>query len=62
MEKAESRNIALFFPDASLFVMGCGFLGHIYGKTRRFVRMFSGYQRYNVPGALDYVSQKIVSR
>ncbi len=39
--------------------MGCDFLGHIYGKTRRLVRTFSGRQRYNVLGALDYVSKKI---
>ncbi len=40
MEKAESGDIALPFLDASHFVMGCDFLGHIYGKTRRLVRTF----------------------
>ena len=59
MEKAASGDIALLFPDASHFVMGCDFPGHIYGKTRRFVRTFSGRQRYNVLGALDYVSKKV---
>ncbi len=59
MEKAKSGDIALLFLDASHFVMGCDFLGHIYGKTRRLVRTFSGRQRYNVLGALDYVSKKI---
>ncbi len=59
MEKAKSGNIALLFLDASHFVMGCGFLGHIYGKTRRLVRTFSGRQRYNVLGALDYISKKV---
>ncbi len=59
MEKAKSRDIALLFLDASHFVMGCDFLGHIYGKTRRLVRTFSGRQRYNVLGALDYVSKKV---
>lgn len=59
MEKAASGNIALLFLDASHFVMGCDFLGHIYGKTRRLVRTFSGRQRYNVLGALDYVSKKV---
>ncbi len=59
MEKAKSGDIALLFLDASHFVMGCGFLGHIYGKTRRLVRTFSGRQRYNVLGALDYVSKKV---
>ncbi len=59
MEKAKSGNIALLFLDASHFVMGCDFPGHIYGKTRRLVRTFSGRQRYNVPEALDYVSKKV---
>jgi len=59
MEKAKSGNIALLFLDASHFVMGCDFLGHIYGKTRRLVRTFSGCQRYNVLGALDYISKKV---
>lgn len=59
MEKAASGDIALLFLDASHFVMGCDFLGHIYGKTRRLVRTFSGRQRYNVLGALDYVSKKV---
>ncbi len=59
MEKAKSGNIALLFLDAPHFVMGCGFLGYIYGKTRRLVRTFSGRQRYNVLGALDYISKKV---
>ena len=59
MEKAASGDIALLFLDASHFVMGCDFPGHIYGKTRRLVRTFSGRQRYNVLGALDYVSKKV---
>lgn len=49
------------FLDASHFVMGCDFLGHIYGKARRFVKTFSGRRRYNVLGALDYVSKKVLT-
>lgn len=33
MEKAKSGDIALLFLDASHFVMGCDFLGHIYGRA-----------------------------
>jgi len=58
MKKAEDGEISLVFLDASHFVMGCDFLGHIYGRVRRYVRTFSGRRRYNVPGALDYVSKK----
>lgn len=46
--------------DASHFVMGCDFLGYIYGKARRYVRTFSGRRRYNILGALDYVTKKML--
>ena len=59
IEKEKSGNIALLFLDASHFVMGGDFLGHIYGKTPRLVRTFSGRQRYNVLGALDDISKKV---
>ena len=51
----------LLFLDASHFVMGCDFLGAIYGKVRRFVTTFSGRQRYNVLGAINYVTKKITT-
>ena len=59
MKKAENGEISLLFMDASHFVMGCDFLGHIYGKARRYVRTFSGRRRYNVLGALDYATKKM---
>jgi len=47
--------------DASHFVMGCDFLSHIYGKVRRFVLTFSGRRRYNVLGAIDYATKKVLT-
>jgi transposase len=61
MQKAKNGTIALLFVDASHFVMGCDYLGYIYGKMRRFARTFSGRKRYNVLGALDYVSKKLTT-
>lgn len=61
MEKAANGQVSLLFLDASHFVMGCDFLGRIYGKACRFVRTFSGRRRYNVLGALDYVSKKVLT-
>ena len=61
MEKAKQGETALLFLDASHFVMGCDFLGHIYGRTRRFVMTFSGRMRYNVLGAMDYVTKKVLT-
>ena len=49
----------LLFMDASHFVMGNDFLGAIYGKVRRFVKSFSGRKRYNILGAINYVTKKV---
>ena len=63
MKKARQRakTTVLLFMDASHFVMGCDFLGCFWGKVRRFVRTFSGRKRYNVLGAMNYVSQKVLT-
>ena len=61
MDLAKSGKAALLFVDASHFVMGCDFLGYIYGKARKFVKTYSGRKRYNVLGALDFVSKKVTT-
>jgi len=53
--------VTLLFLDGSHFVMGCDFLGYIYGKTRRFIKTFSGRKRYNVLGALNFVTKKVTT-
>ena len=61
MQKTMRKNSAhvLLFMDASHFVHGCDFLGGVYSKVRRFVRTFSGRQRYNVLGAVNFVTKKV---
>jgi len=61
MEKALNGEIILEFMDGSHFIMGCDFLGSIYGKIRRFVKTFSGRKRYNVLGALNFVTKKVTT-
>ena len=61
MERAEEGNLSLLFMDASHFVLGCDFLGSIYCRFRRFVLTFSGRRRYNVLGAIDYVTKKMLT-
>jgi len=61
MEQAKNGELTLLFLDASHFVMGCDFLGYIYGKVRRFIKTYSGRKRYNVLGALNFVSKKITT-
>ena len=61
MEGAERSDWKLLFLDASHFVMGCDFLGYIYGTARRFVLTFSGRMRYNVLGAMDYVTKEVLT-
>ena len=59
MERARKGEVALLFLDASHFVMGCDFLGYIYGKVRRFIRTWSGRKRYNVLAAMDFITKKV---
>lgn len=59
MEQALKGEVTLLFLDASHFVMGCDFLGYLYGKTRKFIRTWSGRKRYNVLGAIDFISKKV---
>jgi len=59
MKSAISGKITLLLLDASHFVMGGDFLGYIYGKVRRFVKTYSGRSRYNVLGALNFVTKKM---
>jgi hypothetical protein len=61
MDKAKKETITLLFMDASHFVMGCDFLGYIYGMTRRFIKTYSGRKRYNVLGALNFVLKKVTT-
>jgi transposase len=61
MKSAKKGDIALLFLDASHFVMGCDFMGYIYGKVRCFIRTYSGRQRYNVLGALNFVTKRITT-
>jgi hypothetical protein len=46
MDEAKKGTITLLFMDASHFVMGCDFLGYIYGLTRRFIKTYSGPSRH----------------
>jgi transposase len=61
MDRARKGEIALLYVDASHFVMGCDFLGYIYGRGRRLVITFSGRKRYTVLGALDFISKKVTT-
>ena len=61
MQKAKDGGAVLLFTDASHFVMGCDFLGYIYGKTRRFIKTCSGRKRYNVLGALNFATKKVTT-
>ena len=61
MDLAKSGKATLLFVDASHFVMGCDFLGYIYGKVRRFIKTYSGRRRYNVLGALNFITKKVTT-
>jgi len=56
--KAKADLIHLFFMDASHFVMS-GLVGRLWCKVRLWVKTSSGRKRYNVLGALHFISKKI---
>ena len=58
IEQAKAGMIHLFFMDASHFVMG-GVAGRLWCKVRLWVKSASGRKRFNVLGALHFVSKKI---
>jgi len=58
MDSAKAGKSQLFFVDASHFVRG-GFAGAIWSKFRRLVKTASGRNRYNVLGALNFVTKKV---
>lgn len=60
MAAARSGQRALYFVDASHFVMA-SFLGWVWCFARLFVRAASGRQRYNVLGALNAVTHALVT-
>lgn len=57
---AQKGTIQLFFVDASHFVQG-GFAGQLWTKVRFFVKTASGRSRYNVLGALNFATKKLVT-
>ncbi len=61
MKEALEDKRVLLFLDASHFVLGCDFLGAVYSAARRFMRTSSGRSRYNVLGALDYVTKQVIT-
>ena len=61
MKMAHMGTVALLFMDASHFVMGCDFMGYIYGTVRRLIKTYSGRQRYNVLGALNFATKKMTT-
>ena len=60
IDQAKNGVIDLFFMDASHFVMG-GLPGRVWSILRCWVKTASGRQRYNVLGALNFVTKKMES-
>ena len=58
IDKSKDGLLNLFFVDASHFVMG-GIVGRLWCKVRLWVKTGSGRKRYNVLGALNFMTKKI---
>lgn len=60
LDEAQAGTRVVKFVDAAHFVLG-GCLGFVWSLERIFVRTPSGRQRYNVLGAVDAVSKKMLT-
>jgi len=60
IKQAHAGQIRLFFVDASHFVH-LPFLGYLYGLKRKFIRAAAGRRRFNVLGALDAITQELIT-
>ena len=58
IQTAKSGTIELFFMDAAHFVQG-GVPSRVWSKVRMWVKTGSGRKRFNVLGALNFVSKKM---
>jgi len=58
IDKAKCGLCELYFLDASHFVMG-GFAGRVWGRYRVWVKTGAGRKRFNVLGALNFVTKKM---
>jgi transposase len=47
--------------DAAHFVWGSDYLGYVYCKARRFLQTSSGRKRYNLLGALNFITNKVTT-
>lgn len=60
LNEARSGKRAVYFVDAAHFVLG-SFLGYLWSFVRVFVRTPCGRQRFNVLGALNAITKKLVT-
>jgi transposase len=60
LDQAERGKRAVLFVDAAHFVFG-PYLGHLWCLVRMYVKGMSGRQRYNVLGALDAVTHRVIT-
>ena len=60
LDEAAQGKRTVFFVDAAHFVLGA-FLGFLWSFTRVFVRTPSGRQRFNVLGALNAMTKKLIT-
>lgn len=60
LEEAKMGKRSVYFVDSAHFVLGA-FLGYLWSFVRLFVRTPSGRQRFNVLGALDAITPKLIT-
>lgn len=60
LDEAKAGNREVYFVDAAHFVLGA-FLSYLWSFSRVFVKTPSGRQRFNVLGALNAITKKVIA-
>jgi transposase len=60
LSEAKEGKRKVYFVDAAHFVLG-SFLGYLWCITRIFIPSSSGRKRYNVLGAIDAITHKLIT-
>jgi len=60
LQEARENERIVYFVDAAHFVLA-PFLGYLWTRVRRFIRAPAGRQRFNVLGAIDAITHRLVT-
>ena len=61
LDKAKNGSAQVLFMDGSHFILSFRLIGYLYGTFRKLVKTFTGHKRFNVLGAINFVSYDLIT-